>query len=128
MHNRAGNHANVPTHAEMRFLSMVFVILACLLNAKPEIKSLVSAESPVESVEDSADANATYEVFYQQAVNCFRSVSSHLTWRLAFNSTFRPLFSLPSNEFKTGMKRPVGQVNRASSDCNSNYSKCECLW
>ena len=23
MHNRAGNHANVPTHAEMRFLSMV---------------------------------------------------------------------------------------------------------
>ena len=107
---------------------IVFVILACLLNAKPEIKSLVSAESPVESVEDSADANATCEVFYQQAVNCFRSVSSHLTWRLAFNSTFRPLFSLPSNEFKTGMKRPVGQVNRASSDCNSNYSKCECLW
>ena len=83
---------------------IVFVILACLLNAKPEIKSLVSVESPAESVDDSADANATYEVFYQQAINCFRSVSSHLTWRLAFNSTFRHLFSLPSNEIKTGMK------------------------
>ena len=81
---------------------IVFVILACLLNAKPEIKSFVSVELPAES--DSTDANATYEVSYQQVVNSFRSVSSHLTWRLAFNSTFRPLFSPPANEIKTGMK------------------------
>ena len=51
---------------------IVFVILECLLNAKPEIKSFVSVESPAESVDDSTDANATYEVFYQHAVNCFR--------------------------------------------------------
>ena len=59
-------------------------------------------ELPAES--DSTDANATYEVSCQQVVNSFRSVSSHLTWRLAFNSTFRPLFSPPANEIKTGMK------------------------
>ena len=59
-------------------------------------------ELPTES--DSTDANATYEVSYQQVVNSFRSVSSHLTWRLAFNSNFQPLFSPPANEIKTGMK------------------------
>ena len=87
---------------------IVFLILGCLLNARPEIKSFVSLESPAESVDDSTDANATYEVLYQHAISCFRQVSSHLTWRLAFNSNFRPLVLLPSNEIKTAITRAVG--------------------